>query len=90
MGKIKFGYARVTPMPIPGMDWKVDAFYDRAIWKLTFAWRPHRCYISNKWIWCKLGYKGTAMWTGPGTPVFEIHWLTKEEFLVGILKGRIC
>lgn len=72
------------------MDWKVDAFYDRAIWKLTFAWRPHRCYMSNKWIWGKLGYRGTAMWTGPGTPVFEINWLTKEEYLIGMLKGTIC
>ena len=67
-----------------------DPFLKRAKWKLTFAWSPHRCYISNKWVWLELGYQGTSVWTGPGTPVFETHWLTKEEFLVGILKGRIC
>lgn len=89
MGHVRFGYARVTPMPIPSMDETYDPFLNRAKWRLTFAWKPHRCYISNKWIWCKTGYKGTAMWTGPGTPVFEIHWLTKEDFLIGILKGRI-
>jgi hypothetical protein len=46
--------------------------------------------LSDKWIWLKLGYQGEAVWTGPGTPVFENRWLTKEEFLVAILKGTIC
>ena len=89
MGNLRFGYAQLTLMPIPYMDETYDPFLNRAIWKLTFAWRPHRCYFSNKWIWGKLGYQGTAMWTGPGTPVFETNWLTKEEFLIGILKGKI-
>ena len=77
-------------MPIPNMDETYDPFLNRAKWKLTFAWVPHRCYLSSKWIWLGLGYQGTAVWTGPGEAVFETHWLTKEEFLVGILKGRLC
>jgi hypothetical protein len=71
-------------------DEEYDPFYNRAIWKFTFAWLPHRCHVSNRLIWLMSGYQGTAMWTGPGTPVFETHWLTKEDFLVGIIKGKIC
>ena len=76
-------------MPIPGIDWKVDAFYKRAKWRLTFAWRPHRCLLSDRWIWLKLGYQGKAVWTGPGEPAVETYWLTKGEFLIAALKGQI-
>lgn len=77
------------PIPFETQDW-YEAFFKKATWKLTFALRPHQCVLSDRWIWLKLGYEGTAVWTGPGTPVIETRWLTKEEFLVGILKGRIC
>jgi hypothetical protein len=78
-----------VPIPFEVRDW-YDSFFRKAIWKLTFAWLPRRCLLSNRWIWLQLGYQGTAMWTGPGTPVFEVRWLTKEEFLVASLKGTIC
>ena len=71
------------------MDRTHDPFLNRAKWNLAFAWVPHRCYISNKWVWFDLGYQGTAVWTGPGDPVTEIKWLTKEEYLIGLLKGKI-
>ena len=74
------------PVSITTQDWN-DAFFRKAQWKLAFAWSPHRCLISNKWIWLELGYYGEAVWPGPGTPVFENYWLTKEEFLVWKLKG---
>ncbi len=77
-------------MPIPGMDEEYDVFYGRATWELKFFLWPRRCYYSDQWIWMKSGYKGTRMITGPGDPVFLYRWVTKEEFLVGILKGRIC
>ena len=77
------------PIPFETRDW-YDAFFRKAQWRLTFAWKPHRCMLSDKWIWLGLGYQGEAVWTGPGTPVFETRWLTKEEFLVAILKGTIC
>lgn len=77
------------PIPFETQEW-YDAFFRKAQWKLTFAWWPRRCFLSDKWIWLKLGYLGEAVWTGPGTPVFETRWLAKEEFLVAILKGRIC
>ena len=75
------------PIPFETRDW-YDSFLKKAQWKLKFAWRPARCLESDKWIWLKLGYQGEAVWTGPGTPVFETRWLSKEEFLVAIIKGK--
>jgi hypothetical protein len=66
-----------------------DPFWDRAAWQYKFAIFPKQCSISKKTIWLKCGYKGTRMITGPGEPVFEYRWLTKEEFVVAGLKGVI-
>jgi hypothetical protein len=74
------------PVPFETQDWYY-AFFRKAQWKLAFAWIPCRCLVSNRWIWLELGYHGEAVWTGPGTPVFENYWLSKEEFLVWQLKG---
>jgi hypothetical protein len=40
-------------------------------------------------MWLKIAYKGTAMWTGPGSPVFEYKWISKEDFLFARLAGKI-
>jgi hypothetical protein len=66
-----------------------DPFWDRATWQYKFAIFPKRCNISKKTIWFKYAYKGTRMITGPGEPVFEYRWLTKEEFVVARLKGVV-
>ena len=66
-----------------------DIFRSRAVWYLKFAWLPKRCYITNKLIWLKLAYKGTAMYTGPGDPIFEHHWVEKNEYLIAKLKNLI-
>jgi hypothetical protein len=65
-----------------------DAFYRRAIWKLRFSFWPRRCKISNKLIWLKRGYEGVAMWTGPGDPVFEVHWHDKNAHMIYELKRQ--
>lgn len=57
--------------------------------ELKFAFLPKRCYISNKRIWFKNAYKQTAMWTGPGDPVFEHRWYDRSEFLIAKLKGDV-
>ena len=66
-----------------------DPFWNRAIWQYKFAIFPEQCNISKKTIWFKYAYKGTRIITGPGEPVFEYRWLTKEEFVVSRLRGVI-
>ena len=66
-----------------------DPFWDRAQWEHKFAFWPRRCSLSNRKIWMEKAYKGTRMITGPGEPVFEYRWLTKDQFMIGKLKGII-
>lgn len=67
----------------------LGSFKHKAIWYVKFAWLPHRCCISGKRIWLKKAYKGTAMWTGPGDPVFQHEWVLKEQYLFAKLRGQI-
>jgi hypothetical protein len=70
---------------------KVDGDYlwSRSVWEYKFILWPRQCEVSKKHIWLEYAYKGTRTITGPGEPVFEYRWLTKEEFVVAGLKGVI-
>lgn len=75
-------------MPIPESiytSWQ----WCKAQWAITFAVFPHRCKISNKMIWFKYAYRATSMLTGPGDPVIEYTWLSKNQYLLEVLKGTI-
>ena len=77
-------------MPLDNLMWADEMFKSRCLgWELKFSLLPRRCFYSNKLIWFKLGYLGTAMVTGPGTPVFEPRWIDRNEFLVYRIKGTI-
>jgi hypothetical protein len=57
--------------------------------KLKFLIWPKRCYISGKLLFLQYAYKQTAMWTGPGDPVFEHRYYDKNEFLIAQIKGEV-
>jgi hypothetical protein len=73
---------------MPGFDDEVGNFYYRAGWQLEFTFWPRRCLISNRIIWLQRAYKGTAIWTGPGTPVVEHRWHSAREHVIWKLKGN--
>lgn len=54
-----------------------------------FTYFPKNCFLSNKRIWLEKAYKQTAMWTGPGDPVFESRWYNKDEYLIAKIKGEL-
>jgi len=54
-----------------------------------FMFWPRRCYFSNKLLWLVYAYRKTAMYTGPGNPIFEYRYYDKHEYLVNRLKGTI-
>jgi hypothetical protein len=64
-------------------------FFRKAHWQLRFVLWPRQCYLSDKRIWLKQAYRGTVVITGPGDPVYEYRWLTKESFTVATLGGII-
>lgn len=56
---------------------------------LKFVLFPRKCHITHQWIWLEYAYRQTAMWTGPGDPVFENRWYNRTEFLIERIKGKI-
>lgn len=55
--------------------------------QLRFSWLPTKCALSGKSIWFKNAYRHTAMYTGPGDPVFEHRWYDQHEYVIAKLKG---
>lgn len=76
-----------------GANWSevqaYDPFWDRATWDLKFVIWPRRSEISKKHIWLVNAYRATRVLTGPGEPITEYRWLTKEEYIFGKIKGTI-
>jgi hypothetical protein len=67
-----------------------DGFKEHCVGtEFKFAVLPRKCHISGRVIWLRYAYKQTAMWTGPGDPVFEHRWYDKVEFVTARLKGNI-
>ncbi len=73
-------------VPIPILAEPYDQFHARATWELKFCWWPQRCEITDQRLWLCLAYRGTAMWTGPGDPVYEFRYHTPTEHLIWQLK----
>jgi len=74
-------------LPLDGNFCGDTYFYQKAVWRRRFSWLPHRCDCSGRIIWLAFGYLGTAMYTGPGTPVFEYHWHHEYEHVVWLIKN---
>jgi len=70
--------------------WYNEAFKRRCIgWELKFSLLPRKCFYTKKHLWLKRAYKGTAMITGPGEPVYEYRWCEKSQYLFLKIKGTI-
>ena len=70
------------------MDEPDDIFNSRAGFKTVYCIVPRRCYISGKRLWLTNAYRGTAVWTGPGTQVEEHRYYDEVEYLIRKLKGN--
>lgn len=67
-----------------------DTFDDHCVGaQLKFTWLPKRCYHTGKLLWLKRAYKRSALWTGPGTPVWEYRWYDKHQFVILKIKGEV-
>lgn len=64
---------------------KQEFYYRCRGWELKFAFFPKQCFRSGKKIWLKYGYRGIALWTGPGEPMPEAQWHDKDEHLLWLL-----
>jgi hypothetical protein len=66
-----------------------EPFYESAVWDLKFAWLPQRCDKTGEEIWFKWAYRGVARGGYTNEPRFNVRWLTKDEWMIGKLKGTI-
>jgi hypothetical protein len=77
-------------MPMDTLMWADEVWKLRCIgWSLKYSLVPRKCHYTGKRLWFTLAYKGTAMITGPGTPVFEDRWCDRNEYLFLKIKGII-
>jgi len=77
-------------MPMDSLMWSNELWNRRCIgWELKFSLWPRRCSYTGKYLWLKRAYKGVAMITGPGDPVFETRWCDREQYLFLKIKGTI-
>lgn len=80
---------------MPSSDWTIQSamdyhFKQKTVGRqLKFALFPRRCYITKRRIWLELAYCVTAMYTGPGTPVYDHRWYNKDEYLIARIKDLI-
>ena len=80
---------------MPSSDWTkmsaTDYHFKRCIMgrKLKFTLIPRRCYVTKRILWLESAYCLTAMYTGPGTPVYDHRWYDKDEYLIARLKDLI-
>jgi hypothetical protein len=77
-------------MPLDSLMWTDSDFKRRCVgWYLEFSFLPRQCFYTGKYLWFKWAYKGIAIVTGPGEPVFEDRWCDRKEYLFLKIKGTI-
>ena len=65
------------------------------IWKLEFAWLPHRCIYNGRWVWLQNAYYASYhsyhSLRGEYNPKPRIvHiWMRKENFVIASLRGTL-
>ena len=57
--------------------------------EIEFVILPKKCFLTGRVLMLENAYKQTALWTGPGDPIFEYRWYDKDEFLVARIKGIV-
>jgi hypothetical protein len=65
-----------------------DPFYEKAKWKLCFAWLPHYCEITNTRIWLEKGYQGrrSIIMTDDDEPIIEERWHSIDGHILWKMK----
>ena len=77
------GYYGKKAMAADREDW----FYRRCVgWQLRFTLWPRRCDLTDKLVWLRFAYQGTALLTGPGDTIVEHRWHDKIEHIIWKLK----
>lgn len=63
-----------------------NSFHQHAIWSKTFAWLPHKCEITEQYIWLRYAYCGRVVWSRLGGHSIETRWHKSDEHIIWELK----
>lgn len=55
----------------------VDSFFNKAEWRYTVSWFPHRCYVSQRLLWGR-HFKLVRTFGGIGGVFAEVRWLHRD------------
>jgi len=76
-------------MGLSRMSDEADYFEEQAAWQLCYVLWPRRCDISGCKLWPgTLAYRGRAMYTGPGEPIFETRWHDRLQHIIWEIKRK--
>jgi hypothetical protein len=75
--RVKLGY---NPRSLTESQWY---FYRIATWTKEFAWLPHRCMLTKKYIWLEYAYRGKAVYLVEDRVVInEYKWHDYDEHII--------
>jgi len=75
--RVKLGY---NPRSLSESQWY---FYKIATWTKEFAWLPHRCMLTKKYIWLKYAYRGKASYRVEDNLILNEHkWHDYTEHII--------
>lgn len=59
-----------------------ERWLQQSNWKESFALLPHRCHLTKKLIWMKMGYRGALKYFGTRRSYTEVRWHHYDEHIV--------
>jgi hypothetical protein len=57
-------------------------------WELKLCWQPQTCCLTGQQLWGRRAYRGFRWIYGPGEMVEQVHWISRNEFVIWKLKGN--
>ena len=64
-----------------------DPYYIRAKFVKRFAFLPHKCHLSGRWIWMEWAIRGEENESGWAGSLSYYRWFDKGEHLIWMMKN---
>ena len=79
--RVAMGY---NPKSSTEVEW---IFYRNATWVESFAWLPHRCNLTKRFIWLENAYRGTQRYPiNDNRFIYEHRWHSYDDHVIWLLK----
>ena len=79
------GYQPDPPLKGNNPNWGLSRVKS---WDLKLCLWPRTCFLSGQLLWAQQAYHGVRWIHGPGEPVKQEYWISRNEFVLWNLKGN--